>query len=326
MADRKIKMYPVTETFGIKAPKEAVVPGFEPDPNAPAAHLVPAVDPNHVFPKDFLRDILAWWRGTHEGFVKKEGFFCFGPKGSGKSSGILQVAARLNIPVFRDCGSEVYDVEAAIAHPTVIGGDTMMADGPMTMAARIGAWFLLDEVDQIEPSNQVGFNPIAEGSSWALPRTGEVITPHPNFRFFATGNSNFGGDATGLYQGVKRQNSAFGDRWFITKMDYIDPESEKAILKNAVPGITDVQVEGMVKFANMIRSIFRGEESGQAPIEIELSTRSLVRWAVNTAMFQNTECPIVYAMDRAFGFGCDPETRDVLVETLQRVFGKEVTK
>ena len=326
MSNRKVKQYEVASTFGIQAPKSVTILGFEPDPNAPGAHYIPKVDPDYVFRPDLLRDLLGWWRMSYDGILPEDGFMAYGPKGSGKTSLINQVAAHLNIPVLELTGHGRLECSDLIGSNTVIGGDIMFADGPFTIAARIGGWVLVNETDAIDPSQQIGLNSLAERRPFLIPETGERVVPDEYFRFIATGNTNLGGDQTGLFAGTQQQNSAFADRFFMTEIGYPEPALEDAILKKLAPAITDDVRGKMIEFANMIRKLFNGEEvkgmSNAGSLEITMSTRTLVRWAKLTWFFQAVPVPIAYALDRALGFQADVDTRTVLHEVLQRVFGQ----
>lgn len=324
---RQTKMFCVADTFGIPAPKTVEIMGFEHDPNAPGAAYIPKVDPDYVFRPDLLRDLLGWWRMSYEGVLKEEGFIAFGQKGTGKTSLINQVAARLNIPVLEVTGHGRMEVSELIGSNTVIGGDIMFADGPFTIAARIGGWVLVNEADAIDPSQQVGLNSLAERRTFLIPDTGEQVVPDPFFRFIITANTNMGGDQTGMFAGTQKQNSAFADRFFMTEIGYPDAATEKAIVQKLVPAITDEVIQKMVEFAGMVRKLFNGEEvkgvSSAGSLDVTMSTRTLVRWAKLTWFFQATPVPIQYALDRAFAFQADPDTRTVLHEVLQRVFGTQ---
>lgn len=323
----KDKMYEIGTTFGIPAPKGLEIHGLEPDPNAPWAQYVPKVDPSYVFHPGVLRDLLGWWKMSKEGVLAEEGFLAFGQKGAGKTSHILQVAARLNVPVIEVTGHARMEVADLLGSNTVIGGDILFQDGPFTTAARLGCWLLVNEADAVDPSQQIGLNSLAERRDFLIPETGEMVKVHPNFRLLLACNTNLAGDMTGLYAGTQRQNSAFADRFFMTEVGYPDPDTEKAIVMARVPQISEDAAEKMVEFAGMVRKLHAGENAGgvttTGELDVTMSTRTLVRWAKLAFFFQKAApVPVAYALDRAFAFQADPETREKLHELLQRVFGK----
>ncbi len=128
------------------------------------------------------------------------------------------------------------EVAELVGHYTAIGGDLVWQDGPLTVAMRYGHWFVLDELDLIDPAVVAGLNTIVEGAPLVVAENGgEVVQPHEDFRFIATGNTAGSGDATGLYQGTLRQNLAFMDRFWVVEVGYPSPVQEEEILKKSVP-------------------------------------------------------------------------------------------
>jgi hypothetical protein len=96
--------------------------------------------------------------------------------------------------------------------------------------------FLLNEIDLLEPSTAAGLNGILDGQPLCIPENcGELITPHPMFRFCATANTNGGSDETGLYQGTLRKNLAFMDRFFLCEVSYPVPKAEEQLLEKTFP-------------------------------------------------------------------------------------------
>jgi len=318
----ELTKFKVGETFGIDAPAAATVPGYKMDESAPWAQFVPETDPDYVFSSESFRDLNAWWNLTNvPGMLESEGFLAFGPKGTGKTSLILQVAARLNIPVIEITGHGRLEVDDLLGRNTIVDGDILFQDGPFTTAARLGTWVLVNEIDAMDPSQQVGLNSLAERRSFMIPQTGEIVEPHPNFRFLATANTNMGGDSEGSFAGVQRQNSAFADRFMFSEVDYPDAKTEQSILESTVPGVKDDWRKIMVEFANDIRNLYK--EGG---IDVVLSTRSLIRWAKLTQAFsraQGLQSPVKYAMLRAFGLQADVDSRTLLEERLKCAIAEE---
>lgn len=311
------QMYGIGETFGIKADTAATVPGFKVDPASPTAQFVPAVDSNYKFTTESLRDILAWVKLSDIGLLENEGFLSFGPKGAGKTSLILQVAARLGVPVIEVTGHGRLEVEDLLGRNTVVGGDILFQDGPFTTAARLGCWVLINEIDAIDPSQQVGLNSLAERRPFLIPQTGETVVPHPDFRVLATANTNLAGDSNGAFAGTQRQNSAFADRFMFSECGYPSPDAELEIIQGLVPGLPPELAKVLINVANVVRKHYVEGE-----LDITLSTRSLVRWGKLTWAFSKAagiSSPVVYAMHRAFGFQSDADSRVILEEILQRV-------
>ena len=196
----------------------------------------------------------------------------------------------------------------------------------MSLAIRYGGLFLLNEADLLSPEVAVGLNGVLEGASLCLPENGgEVIHPHEMFRIACTGNTNGGGDDTGLYQGTGRMNFAWLDRFIWGEVNYPDAVVEKDLLVKLYPALPEHIVVKMVDFANEIRKQFIGaSDSYTDTIEVTLSTRTLLRWADLTLRFQPLAHqgiqPLSYALDRALGFRASRPTRAMLHELLQRMF------
>jgi len=303
-------LVPIKDLFGINAPASVTVEvGETNDPRIPTAE-------NYTFNEAFLRDFLAFLRISRG----KEAFYIVGPTGSGKTSGVTQVAARLRKPLYSVTAHSRMETPELIGRFIVVNGSMQWADGPLTAAMKKGDWFLLNEFDYLDPATAAGLNSILEGNPLEIPETGEIVVAHPDFRFIATANTNGAGDQTGLYQGTLRQNIAAMDRFFITQVDYPSVEDETKILAATAAGLPESIRSAMIKVANDIRSLFV-----QGETDVTLSIRTLCRWATYAMMFQGLAAkggdPTKYAFDRALGFRTDTESRKVLHEVLQRTFG-----
>lgn len=315
-AQAKAVQFTVKDTFNVDVPEGMKVAVYN---SQPGHTQVPQIDPNYVFKKEYISDLFAWL------MLGDPSFYATGPTGSGKTSFFIEAAARLSIPLYNVVGHNRLEV------PELIGGYKLndkggmdWVDGPLTLAARNDAWFLLDEGDLIDPSTLAGLNGITEGRPFTIPETGELVVPGPNYRFILTANSNGSGDATGLYQGVLRMNIAFLDRFYMSEFDYQEAKVEEQILEAVAPAIPDDMRKRMVMFANEVRGLFiKGE------VEVTLSTRTLSRWARLTALLGKAAAKasgsapniLHHTFDRALGFRAEPDTRRSLHEVIQRHFG-----
>ena len=282
--------------------------------------FTPAIDPEYLF-HESSRDVIVWFMNS------SDPFYLFGPTGSGKSSLIKQLAAKLNYPVFSITGHSRLEFPDMVGHLTVEKGNMVFQYGPLSLAMKYGGLLLLDEIDLLDPATAAGLNNILDGGPLCISENeGEIINPHPLFRFAATANTNGGSDDTGLYQGTLRQNLAFMDRFWLCEIDYPTPESEDKLLSIKAGHLPADLRKKMIEFAGEVRRFFMGESKvnfNQA-IEVTFSTRTLIRWADLIVRFQPLANqgiqPVTYALDRALGYRATKETRSFLHELAQRIF------
>lgn len=285
----------------------------------------PALDTNHVFYKgDISQDIIPWFMS--DAF---EPLYICGPTGAGKTSGLKQLAVRLNYPVYEMTGHCRLELSEMVGHLTVKDNNMHFEYGPLARAMRDGGIFLLNEIDLLDPSVGAGLNTILDGSPLCIAENGgEVIHPHPMFRFVGTANTNGASDETGLYQGTLRMNLAFMDRFFVIQAKYPPTEIECNILEkfNTIP---QEYRDKMISFAQEVRRAFMGYSQNEgSTIEVTMSTRTLVRWATLAVRYQplasHGEVPLLYALDRALGFRATPSTQTALHEMYRRLFSVDL--
>ena len=286
-----------------------------------ASAYTPAVDPEFIL-HDGCRDIIVWL------IHPSDPLYVFGPTGCAKTSSIKQLAARLNYPVFEVTGHARLEFADLAGHLTVQNGSMTFQYGPLALAMRYEGMLLFNEIDLSSPDIVAGLNSVLDGSPLCITENGgELIKPHPMFRFVATANTNGGGDDSCLYQGTQRQNLAFADRFILVEMGYPKAEVEVRLLKQKFTALPDSLCETMVAYANEVRKLFMGDavnDSLSNTIEVTFSTRSLLRWADLTVRYlplakQNIQ-PVSYALDRALAFRASRETRAMLHELAQRHF------
>lgn len=278
----------------------------------------PAIDDDYIFP-EASRDIIVWLLSL------SEPLYVFGPSGCGKTSCIRQLAARLNYPVFEITGHGRLEFGDLAGHLTVMKGSMSYEYGPLSLAMKYGGLFLFNEIDLTSPEIAAGLHGVLDGSPLCLAENGgEIISPHPLFKFAATANTNAGGDETGLYQGTQRQNMAFADRFIFCELGYPDELTEEKLLADKFPALPENLRKMMISYANEIRRLFMGDKamsSLEQTIEVTFSTRGLLRWANLTMKFQPLARqgiqPLTYALDRAIGYRASRETRAMLHELVQ---------
>jgi cobaltochelatase CobS len=287
---------------------------------SPCLHT-PVIDPDYLF-HDAVRELVVWFLSP------TDPLYVFGPTGSGKSSLVRQVAAKLNYPVFDITAHGRLEFSDLAGHLTVDNGSMRFEYGPLALAMKFGGLFLLNEIDLLDPSTAAGLNGVLDGGPLIIPENGgEVIQPHSMFCFVATANTNGGSDETGLYQGTLRQNLAFMDRFWLCEVGYPEAEAEFKLLERLTPALPGDLLRTMVEFANQVRRLFAGKGDQQQPgesIDITFSTRTLIRWSRLTLGFQPLARqgvqPVFHALDRALGFRATPSTRALLHELGQRMF------
>lgn len=296
---------------------------------------IPELDVLHHFEDaNRVMDYIAFLAGK----TAKKNLWLNGPTGSGKSSFVRQVSARLAIPTFElGChnGTELGEILGRI-EPTADG--LAWVDGPMLSAMRCGGVVLLDEWDQVHPTIAMGCNKVLDTRRYVIPATGEQVIAHPFFRVVVTGNSCGGGDETGHHRGVQTQNAAQRQRWAYMHIGYMPIEQEKALLKSISVldnegqprSVADELLDAMLSLADATRKLFAGELAGNesTPIDVVISTRTLRDWVGDTLRRRylpgGERTNYTYAalcwnvLD-----GCNSKDREVIDGIWKRLFGSK---
>ncbi|MCC6197178.1 MAG: AAA family ATPase [Burkholderiales bacterium] len=272
---------------------------------------VPAVDEAYRFNRETTLAILA-------GFVYNRRVLLQGYHGTGKSTHIEQVAARLNWPCIR------VNLDSQISRIDLIGKDAIvLEDGKQVSEFREGIlpWALqrpcalaFDEYDAGRPDVMFVIQQVleAEGKLTLLDRD-RVIHPHPSFRLFATANTVGLGDSTGLYHGTQPINQAQMDRWnIVATLNYLPHDEEVGIVRAKCPDWTAAEISPMVALADLTRA---GYAAGD--LSTVMSPRTVISWAENARIFDD----IGFAFGVTFLNKCDEEERATVAEYYQRCFG-----
>lgn len=200
----------------------------------------------------------------------------------------------------------------AMKKSTGLGPEMTFVYGPvLRWATTPNSVLLLDEFDQLLPSVAMSLNAVLDGDDIVVPETGERITPAPGCLVAATGNTNGRGSAGGnggsaaLYKGVKRQNIATLDRFFVVNATYLTEQEEIELLMEQCK-VNGAVAQAMAKLAAQIRSRFLGlnEDAGAygAPLEFTITTRNLLNWAMSFWVFQQLGMPNQDALKEALNF------------------------
>jgi cobaltochelatase CobS len=301
----------VRQTFDIDV--ELKVPSF-----SNGNEYVPEIDSAYKFDKDTTLAILAGF--SHNRRVMIQGYH-----GSGKSTHIEQVAARLNWPCVR------INLDSHISRIDLLGKDAIvLQDGKQITEFREGIlpWALqtptalvFDEYDAGRPDVMFVIQRVleVEGKLTLLDQN-KVIKPHSSFRLFSTANTVGLGDTTGLYHGTQQINQGQMDRWHIVStLNYLDPELELKVVLAKVPSMDTKsgreEASNMISVANLSRQGFANGD-----ISTLMSPRTVISWAENNEIFQD----LTRSFDITFLNKCDDTEKTIIAEYYQRCFNAEL--
>ena len=306
----------VQKLFGFASKLE--VPAFS---NASASSMpehVPAVDKTYSFDPKTTLAILA-------GFANNRRVMVQGWHGTGKSTHIEQVAARLNWPLIR------INLDGHVSRIDLIGRDTItlkegkqiteFREGILPWAMQHGAALVFDEYDAGRPDVMFVLQRLLEAEGkLTLTEQNRVISSHGAFRLFATANTVGLGDASGMYHGTNPINQGQMDRWnIVAQLDYLEPAKEESIMLAKLAAYNSVQgkktIKAMVALANLTREGFKHGE-----ISTVMSPRTVLSWAENSEIFSDVE----HAFRLSFLNKCDRAERATIAEYYQRCFGVDL--
>jgi cobaltochelatase CobS len=280
------------------------------------AEHVPAIDPAYHFETETTLAILA-------GFDHNRRVLVQGPHGSGKSTHIEQVAARLNWPLLR------VNLDGHLTRMDLVGRDSIVvrdgmqvtefAEGILPWALRRPIALVFDEYDAGRPDVMFVIQRVLEKEGrFTLLDQNQVIDPHPQFRLFATANTVGLGDMSGLYRGAQMLNQAQLDRWnVVAKLDYLAAEDEQRVVAGQVPTVAErgdgaTTIAAMVAVAEMTRTGFAAGD-----ISTVMSPRTVISWAENLLTFGDLHT----AFRLTFLNKCDDAEQAIVEEYYQRAFG-----
>ena len=304
----------VRELFGIDT--DLRVPGF-----SERDEHVPDLDADYLFDRTTTLAILA-------GFAFNRRVMVTGYHGTGKSTHIEQVAARLNWPCVR------VNLDSHVSRIDLVGKDAIvLKDGKQVTEFRDGIlpWALqnnialcFDEYDAGRPDVMFVIQRVLEVSGrLTLLDQNRVISPHPSFRLFATANTIGLGDTSGLYHGTQQINQGQMDRWsIVTTLNYLPHDKEVDIVAAKVKHFQKSSegqdtIGKMVRVADLTRNAFMGGD-----LSTVMSPRTVITWAENAEIFGD----VGFAFRLTFLNKCDELERPLVAEFYQRSFGKELSE
>jgi cobaltochelatase CobS len=302
----------VRQVFGLDSDLE--VPAY-----SKADEHVPDLDPDYLFNREVTLAILAGFK--HNRRVMVQGYH-----GTGKSTHIEQVAARLNWPCIR------VNLDSHVSRIDLVGKDaivlkdglqvTEFREGILPFALQSNTALVFDEYDAGRPDVMFVIQRVLEVSGkLTLLDQSKVIKPHPAFRLFATTNTIGLGDTSGLYHGTQQINQGQMDRWsIVATLNYLPHDDEVKIVLSKVKSFSKSeakrkQVANMVRVADLTRNAFINGD-----LSTVMSPRTVIMWAENAEVFND----IGFAFRVTFLNKCDELERPLVAEFYQRSFGEEL--
>ncbi|MFD6071932.1 AAA family ATPase [Amycolatopsis lurida] len=298
---------PVREVFGIDS--DLVVGAFR-----ERGEHVPEIDEAYRFVPDVTLALLA-------GFTRDRRVLVQGLHGTGKSTHIEQVAARLNWPCVR------VNLDGHLNRLDLVGRDavvlregkqvTEFQEGILPWALQRPVALVLDEYDAGRPDVMFVLQRVLErDGKFTLTDQNRVLRPHPSFRLFATANTVGLGNLNGLYHGAQRLNHAQIDRWnIVVSLNHLPAAEEIAIVRARVPSVSEPLAASLVAVAALTR---KGFQAGD--LSTLMSPRTVITWAENIEIFGDPAT----AFRLSFVNKCDEAERELVAEYFQRCFDDEL--
>ena len=297
--------------------------GIETDMEVPAYSTndehVPDLDMDYVFNRDVTMAILAGFKFNRRVMIQ-------GYHGTGKSTHIEQVAARLRWPCIR------VNLDSHVSRIDLVGKDaivlkdgkqvTEFREGILPYSLRSNIALVFDEYDAGRPDVMFVIQRVLEVSGkLTLLDQSKVITPHPAFRLFSTTNTIGLGDTSGLYHGTQQINQGQMDRWsIVATLNYLPHDDEVQIILSKAKSYATSEakrkhIDAMVRVADLTRAAFINGD-----ISTVMSPRTVITWAENADIFND----IAFAFRVTFLNKCDELEKPIVAEFYQRAFGEDL--
>jgi cobaltochelatase CobS len=281
------------------------------DPKPEYEDWIPVMDPDYIFPIDNLKAVMVAAELNMPMLV-------WGMHGTGKTTLIEGYCAGTNRPWIRVQHTVSTEEAHILGHYVVKNGGTMFEPGPLAIAMRDGLVYVADEYDFALPSVTSVYQAVLEGKPLVIkeaPPEWRIVKPHPNFRFYATGNTNGAGDETGLYTGTQIMNAANYSRFGVTiQMEYMDRAQEVAV----VAGKARIHNDDATRLVQVAADIRRQFKEGD--LSVTISPRELIN-AGKLARVFGEEPNLTKGMQLAFTNRLNDTDKQAVESYLQRHFG-----
>ncbi|MFN7692861.1 MAG: AAA family ATPase [Burkholderiales bacterium] len=290
--------------------------------------MTPAKDPDFVWDEDFVHTMTVFWLQSTKRAIK-----LIGHTGTGKTEGVFQWHAALNLPLLVVMGNPRTEAVSMIGGMQLTPKGMQWVDGPVTKAARLGLSVLIDEYNLIDPGENSGLNALLEGKPYTVPETGETIVPQPGFRVFVTMNPKTTG-----YRGRQMQDMANDGRFAKLTTRYMLPEVETRLVKKSLSKLygqtknspdevaLDQFAKNFVEVANAIRKQYMGVNDGAAALPCTMCTRTTLAMAEWTAMgrllLPPNKSAMHWALDKVLASDQPAEVQEALHQILRTTTGE----
>lgn len=285
-------------------------------PKAVESSNIPQKILNYSFNIDKLNEILLFLC-----YPNNDCLYISGDAGCGKTSIILQIAARLGWGVEQVTLSNKCESLDLVGHSTLKNGELVFEYGALTKAMLNGEILLLNEIDMMSANDLSLLNDVAERKPLTIiQNNGEVVHPHPNFRIICTANSQGNGDDTGFYAGARILNQAFLDRFRYLKMDYPSISEEISLVKKMYPTLSDDFTKKLCKLAYDVRECLKGGlDNGVRQLSAPFSTRTVLKIAgvaVNAPFYTPSKL-----IEMCYTMRLPDVEREYILRTANDIFG-----
>lgn len=282
---------------------------------------VPKEVSGYIPDQELLKQAVSWFCSPR----RPNFFHGVGPTGSGKTDFFLWLCSRLRWPVNLVSVNPSLRPEKMQGRWVLINGETTYVYGPIADAMKYGKCALLDECDKGSLDFIAKLHlPSEMTKPWSIEDTGEVIYPHPNFRFITLGNTSGEGDISGLYPSSRRWDTAFRNRSYVVPFPYLQEAIEEKVVLGKFPFLKTHKrlVKKLLQFANSMRDAMLGpnrDRTTKAGIATAFSTRVLLNWCYYIEI-NGQQAPLRASFNNVFWNGCDTRDKEDIKKIIDQVF------